>query len=97
MLYAIAKLFCVCQEQAVNIQYDIHIQCNKKVSWEVIKIASLFKLHVNNTCSAVHNRINKINFLREEEFFSSKFTVGENFDLLFGFENMASLFCFFFF
>ena len=30
MLYAIAKLFCVCQEQVVNIQYDIHFQCNKQ-------------------------------------------------------------------
>lgn len=36
---------------------------------EVIKIASLFKLHVNNTCSAAHNKINKIHFLRAEEFF----------------------------
>lgn len=27
---------------------------------EVTKIASFFKLHVNNACSAVHNKINKI-------------------------------------
>lgn len=30
MLYAIAKLFSVCQEQAVNIQYCIENVCHKK-------------------------------------------------------------------
>lgn len=47
----------------------------QKMSWkkEVIKIVSLFKFHVNDTCSVVHK---KIIFLKV--IFSSKFIVGEN-------------------
>lgn len=74
----------------VNTTYSIFSATKGQLRKEAIKIAPLSKLHVNNTCSAVHNKINKISFPRV--IFPSKFPVGEKIDLLLYFENMGILF-----
>lgn len=78
----------------VNTTHSIFSATKGQLRKEAIKIAPLSKLHVNNTCSAVHNKINKISFPRV--IFPSKFPVGEKIDLLLYFENMGILFDIFF-
>lgn len=69
MLYTIAKLYYVCRRKQLIFNMMHIFNVTKSQSRKVIKIPSLFKLKVSNTCSAVHNKINKINFLRVQEFF----------------------------
>lgn len=58
------------KSKAVNMRYDKRLSETKhQLRKEVIKIALLFKLHVNNTGSTMHNEINKINFVRLENYF----------------------------
>lgn len=58
MLYAIAKLYCVCRRKQLisSIMYNFNATTSQSI--KVIKIACLFKLKVSQTCSAVHNKIN---------------------------------------
>lgn len=63
MLYAIAKLYCVCRKKQLIFDIMYNFNATKSQSRMVIKIACLLKLKVSQTCSAVHNKINKINFL----------------------------------
>lgn len=69
MLHAIAKLYCAYRRKQLIFNMMHIFNATKSQSRKVIKIPSLFKLKVSSTCSAVHNRINKINFLRVQEFF----------------------------